>query len=179
MGFVWKRCLEAVHSVRLWGRALDRKTVQYMGEPSMIRGSNAQFLSGKEPQYEWERILFFSGLSFVLGCLRMKVIISLSATSCQKLIKANNECKLQISFYKMLIACKSSCNSLGEKWECCMLQRVVELTNKRQGSLTCGRVYLLVRSFLVIDQGELERESESMFGAHCGCQVECFSTWLL
>lgn len=60
-----------------------------------------------------------------------------------------------------------------------MVQRVVGLTNKRQGSLTCGRVYLLLRSILVIDQRELERESESMFGAHCGCQVECFSIWLL
>lgn len=143
MGFVWKRCLEAAQSIEIWGTALDRKWYNIWESQAWYGAQMPQDLNGKEPHYEWECILFFSDLSSVLGCVRVTVIISFPATSCQKLIKANNECKLEISMRCSELA-RVAVNSLGGKWECRIVQRVVDLTNKGQGSLTCRTVYLLL-----------------------------------
>ncbi|KAB0352649.1 hypothetical protein FD754_017506 [Muntiacus muntjak] len=93
--------------------------------------------------------------------------ISFPATGCQKLIEVDDKRKLH-TFYEKRMATEVAADALGEEWKGYVV-RISGRNDKqcfpmKQGVLTHGRVRLLLRGIPVTDQGELERESENLYG---------------
>ncbi|EGW05173.1 40S ribosomal protein S6 [Cricetulus griseus] len=77
----------------------------------------------------------------------MKLNISFPATSCQKLIEVDDECKLH-TFYETRMATEIAADALGEEWKGYVV-RISDGNDKQgfsmiQGIFTHGRVHMLL-----------------------------------
>ena len=87
----------------------------------------------------------------------MKLNTSFLATSCQKVIRVDDERKLH-TLYEKHMATQVSAEALGGEYDC-----VVQISDGngklgftfKQNILTQSRVHLLLNNIVVIDQGEL------------------------